>query len=97
MTILKVAVNSLLICLSFSCVSCQMKPEDKTNSDKVEQLVNTSLLDKSLPEIKDLVKGKWELVSGKNTVNYVNLKTRTLNLTATITSGLKMEKVNQAS
>jgi hypothetical protein len=40
--------------------------EDKTNSDKVEQLVNTSLLDKSLPEIKDLVKGKWELVSGKN-------------------------------
>lgn len=58
MTILKVAVNSLLICLSFSCVSCQMKPEDKTNSDKVKQLVNTSLLDKSLPEIKDLVKGK---------------------------------------
>ena len=66
MTILKVAVNSLLICLSFSCVSCQMKPEDKTNSDKAKQLVNTSLLDKSLPEIKDLVKGKWELISGKN-------------------------------
>ena len=29
--------------------------------------VQTTLFDKSLPEIKELVEGKWELVSGQNT------------------------------
>ena len=38
----------------------------QSNKKKVAENVNITLFDKELPEIKALVNGEWELVSGKN-------------------------------
>jgi len=45
-----------LVCLAGSITSC--------NTNKSKE--NMTLFDKSLPEIKKAVNGKWELVSGQN-------------------------------
>lgn len=46
--------------------SCKGKSEQK--EEKIATSVNakTTLFDKSLPDIKALINGKWELVSGQN-------------------------------
>lgn len=46
--------------------SCKGKSEQKEDKPAVRENVRTTLFDKSLPEIKKLVNGKWELVSGQN-------------------------------
>lgn len=58
---MKSLVILLLCMLSISCVTAGCK------SDKSQQVsVKDTLYDKSLDEIKQYVKGKWELVSGQN-------------------------------
>lgn len=46
---------------------CQQKPvQEKKTPEVVKETVATTLYDKSLPEIKKYVDGKWELISGQN-------------------------------
>lgn len=52
----------LLVVLLFAGVSCQRN----TAKAKDQEVVKTILYDKSLPEIKKYVNGKWELINGKN-------------------------------
>ena len=63
-------VAAVGLCL-YGTSSCKGKPEEKNEqpSEKAEvrEQVSTTLFDKSLPEIKELVNGKWELISGQNT------------------------------
>lgn len=50
------------------CKGKSGQKEGKLEASKLEAQasVNTTLYDKTLPEIKELVDGKWELVSGQN-------------------------------
>lgn len=61
-----IAIGSSLICLN----SCKGKPgqEGKQKSEKASTPANVkeTLFDKPLPEIKKLIKGRWELLSGQN-------------------------------
>ena len=50
----------LLVCILPLGTACQ------DNKKKETTKANLSLIEKDLPEIKQLVNGKWELVSGKN-------------------------------
>lgn len=60
------AIGSCLICLN----SCKGKSgkESKQASEKVSPSANVkaTLFDMPLPEIKKLINGRWELLSGKN-------------------------------
>lgn len=49
-------------CLSLSCCLVRLVRAIKKDAESV----NVTLFDKDLPEIKTLVNGEWELVSGKN-------------------------------
>ena len=50
----------LLVVVLLFGTACQ------SNKKKDAESVNVTLFDKDLPEIKTLVNGEWELVSGKN-------------------------------
>ena len=50
----------LLVVVLLFGTACQ------SNKKKDGESVNVTLFDKDLPEIKTLVNGEWELVSGKN-------------------------------
>ena len=50
----------LLVVVLLFGTACQ------SNKKKETENVNVTLFDKDLPEIKTLVNGEWELVSGKN-------------------------------
>ena len=69
-------VVALGLCL-IGTSSCKGKSGQKdSNESETRTTVQTTLFDKSLPEIKELVEGKWELVSGQNTtqpVSYTHL------------------------
>ena len=54
------AFSLLLISILLLGTACQ------GNKQKEEVKVKTTLADKELPEIKKLVDGEWELISGKN-------------------------------
>ena len=54
-------ISFLLIAFLLSGTSCRNKQKAK---DTVR--IKTTLFDKELPEIKKMINGKWELVSGKN-------------------------------
>lgn len=58
-----VAIGSCLICLN----SCKGKPgqEGKQKNEKAST-IEATLFDKPLPEIKKLINGRWELLSGQN-------------------------------
>lgn len=51
--------------LPFLFVNCKGK-SDVNSSVQNTAKMKITLFDKTLPEIKELVNGKWELVSGKN-------------------------------
>lgn len=51
--------------LSFLFVNCKGKSDVNSSAQETAK-VKTTLFDKTLPEIKELVNGEWELVSGKN-------------------------------
>lgn len=55
----------VLGCLLFIGVGCRQQ-SGKKRTDPERASVKTTLFDKELPEIKKLVDGKWELVSGQN-------------------------------
>ena len=60
-------VVALGLCL-IGTSSCKGKSGQKDSKEsETSTTVQTTLFDKSLPEIKELVEGKWELVSGQNT------------------------------
>ena len=60
-------VVALGLCL-IGTSSCNGKSGQKDRKEsETRTTVQTTLFDKSLPEIKELVEGKWELVSGQNT------------------------------
>lgn len=60
-------VVALGLCL-IGTSSCKGKSGQKDSKEsETRTTVQTTLFDKSLPEIKELVEGKWELVSGQNT------------------------------
>lgn len=60
-------VVALGLCL-IGTSSCKGKSGQKDSKEsEIRTTVQTTLFDKSLPEIKELVEGKWELVSGQNT------------------------------
>ena len=60
-------VAALGLCL-IGTSSCKGKSGQKDRkASETRTTVQTTLFDKSLPEIKELVEGKWELVSGQNT------------------------------
>ena len=60
-------VAALGLCL-IGTSSCKGKSGQKDSKEsEIRTTVQTTLFDKSLPEIKELVDGKWELVSGQNT------------------------------
>ena len=60
-------VVALGLCL-IGTSSCKGKSGQKDSEEsETRTTVQTTLFDKSLPEIKELVEGKWELVSGQNT------------------------------
>ena len=50
----------LLVVVLLFGTACQ------SNKKKDAESANVTLFDKDLPEIKTLVNGEWELVSGKN-------------------------------
>ncbi|RHJ82909.1 hypothetical protein [Parabacteroides sp. AM08-6] len=54
-------ISFLLIAFLLTGTSCRNKQKAK---DTVR--IKTTLFDKELPEIKKMINGKWELVSGKN-------------------------------
>lgn len=54
----------LLVCLVGGCKS--KKPSERIDPSKIVRNANTTLFDKPLEEVKALVYGKWELVSGQN-------------------------------
>lgn len=59
----KIILVSLAIGLLFSVAGCKEKNNSgNTSSGKQE----VTLYDKTLPEIKEYVNGKWELISGQN-------------------------------
>lgn len=62
-TLMQLLPLLLVGCLPLG-IACQQQ-----NKPKTEEAVATeiTLFDKDLPEIKKLIDGKWELVSGKNT------------------------------
>ncbi len=59
---------TILVNLLLSFSSCKQGQQQKENTSKQETKteVNTTLYDKSLSEIKQLINGKWELVKSKN-------------------------------
>ncbi|WP_288208057.1 hypothetical protein [uncultured Parabacteroides sp.] len=57
------AIAGLCLIGTSSCKSKSDRKEIKTTS---QAIVRTSLCDKELTEVKELVNGKWELVSGEN-------------------------------
>ena len=60
-------VVALGLCL-IGTSSCKGQSGQKDSKEsETRTTVQTTLFDKSLPEIKELVEGKWELVSGQNT------------------------------
>lgn len=61
--ILTVAVAG--VCLSATS-GCKGQPKQKEARPGAQASANVTLYDKDLPEIKGLVDGKWELVSGRN-------------------------------
>lgn len=54
------------LCLLLSATACKEKKAKEAVSQETAVAVSTTLFDKSLPEIKKHVDGKWELVSGQN-------------------------------
>lgn len=59
-------VALLGLCLAGTS-SCKGQSKQKEGKFEAQASVNITLYDKTLPEIKELVNGKWELVSGQNT------------------------------
>lgn len=57
---------SLLVTAGCQGQSKQKEMNQKGGEPEAQTSVNTTLYDKTLPEIKELVNGKWELVSGQN-------------------------------
>lgn len=53
------------LCLTVTS-GCKSKSDQKEAKQEAQSSVNITLYDKTLPEIKELVNGKWELVSGQN-------------------------------
>ncbi len=60
---LPVACITGLLLLSTSCNTDKSK---KDSAEAAKPAVRTTLFDKSLPEVKQLVDGRWALLSGKN-------------------------------
>ena len=58
----------LLVVVLLFGTACQ------SNKKKDAESVNVTLFDKDLPEIKTLVNGEWELVSGKNAREFANMR-----------------------
>lgn len=58
-------VAMLGFCLA-GASSCKGQSKEKEVKAEAQASVNITLYDKTLPEIKELVDGKWELVSGQN-------------------------------
>ena len=61
----------LLVVVLLFGTACQ------SNKKKDAESVNVTLFDKDLPEIKTLVNGEWELVSGKNAREFCGRQSRT--------------------
>lgn len=62
--------NIFIVALIGLCLigtsSCKSKSEQKEIKQQTETTVKVTLYDKTLPDIKELINGKWELVSGQN-------------------------------
>lgn len=62
-TLMQLLPLLLVGCLPLG-MACQQQNKPKTEETVATEI---TLFDKDLPEIKKLIDGKWELVSGKNT------------------------------
>lgn len=78
----------LLVAVLLFGTACQGKKKEVEN-------VNVTLFDKELPEIKALVNGDWELVSGKNAVNSASMRILSSSLQTTSMSGRRTAKLNR--
>lgn len=76
----------LLVVVLLFGTACQ------SNKKKDAESVNVTLFDKDLPEIKTLVNGEWELVSGKNAVSSANMRILSSSLQTTNMSGRRTGK-----
>ena len=79
----------LLVVVLLFGTACQ------SNKKKDAESVNVTLFDKDLPEIKTLVNGEWELVSGKNAVSFANMRILSSSLQTTNMSGRRTAKPNR--
>lgn len=62
-----IAVFGLCLFATSSCKGkSEQKGEEQPSAKAVVSQLKTSLYDKTLPEIKTIVNGKWELLSGQN-------------------------------
>ena len=77
----------LLVVVLLFGTACQ------SNKKKDAESVNVTLFDKDLPEIKTLVNGEWELVSGKNARE--NMRILSSSLQTTNMSGRRTAKPNR--
>lgn len=61
-----VTISLCLVGISSCKGKSDQKGESKSTKAATQTELRTTLFDKSLPEIKKLVNGKWELLSGQN-------------------------------
>ena len=79
----------LLVVVLLFGTACQ------SNKKKDAESVNVTLFDKDLPEIKTLVNGEWELVSGKNAREFCEYENTSSSLQTTNMSGRRTAKPNR--
>ena len=79
----------LLVVVLLFGTACQ------SNKKKDAESANVTVFDKDLPEIKTLVNGEWELVSGKNARESANMRILSSSLQTTNMSGRRTAKPNR--